>query len=90
MLAELAGDHPQVEETFGEASEALGYDLWALTQEGPEARLNATEQTQPAMLAAGVAVARVWQSAGGPMPARWRKPSRAQTRRAPDAPSSCR
>jgi [acyl-carrier-protein] S-malonyltransferase len=68
MLAELAGDHPQVEDTFAEASEALGYDLWDLSQNGPEARLNATEQTQPAMLAAGVAVARVWQSAGGPMP----------------------
>lgn len=69
MLAELAGDYPLVEETFGEASEALGYDLWELTQSGPEARLNATEQTQPAMLAAGVAVARVWSAAGGAMPA---------------------
>jgi [acyl-carrier-protein] S-malonyltransferase len=69
MLAELAGDYPQVEETFAEASQALGYDLWELTQSGPEARLNATEQTQPAMLAAGVAVARVWEAAGGPAPA---------------------
>ena len=69
MLAELAGNHPQVEETFAEASEVLGYDLWKLAQEGPEARLNATEQTQPAMLAAGVSVARVWQAAGGPAPA---------------------
>ena len=69
MLADLAGDYPQVEETFAEASQALGYDLWALTQQGPESRLNATEQTQPAMLAAGVAVARVWQAAGGPLPA---------------------
>jgi [acyl-carrier-protein] S-malonyltransferase len=69
MLAELAGDYPQVQETFAEASEALGYDLWELTQKGPEARLNATEQTQPAMLAAGVAVARVWQAVGGPTPA---------------------
>ena len=69
MLAALAADYPQVEETFAEASEALGYDLWALTQQGPEARLNATEQTQPAMLAAGVAVACVWRTAGGPSPA---------------------
>lgn len=69
MLAALAGDFPQVEETFSEASQVLGYDLWELTQRGPEARLNATEQTQPAMLAAGVAVARVWQAAGGPAPA---------------------
>ena len=69
MLAELAADHGQVQESFAEASEVLGYDLWALVQQGPEARLNATEQTQPAMLAAGVAVARVWQSQGGPAPA---------------------
>lgn len=68
MLAELAAAHPQVQETFAEASEVLGYDLWTLTQEGPEARLNATEQTQPAMLAAGVAVARVWRRSGGPPP----------------------
>jgi [acyl-carrier-protein] S-malonyltransferase len=68
MLAALAADHPQVEQSFAEASEVLGYDLWELSQQGPEARLNATEQTQPAMLAAGVAVARVWQAAGGPAP----------------------
>ena len=68
MLAELAGNYPQVEETFAKASEALGYDLWELAQRGPEERLNATEQTQPAMLAAGVAVARAWQAAGGPAP----------------------
>ncbi len=68
MLAELAAGHAQVRETFAEASEALGYDLWELCQQGPDARLNATEQTQPAMLAAGVAVARVWQAAGGPLP----------------------
>ena len=68
MLAELAGDYREVEETFAEASAALGYDLWELAQHGPEARLNATEQTQPAMLAAGVAVARAWQAAGGPAP----------------------
>lgn len=69
MLAELARDYSQVQETFAEASEALGYDLWELAQQGPESRLNATEQTQPAMLAAGVAVARAWESAGGPAPA---------------------
>ena len=68
MLAELAANHPQVKESFAEASEVLGYDLWELSQHGPEARLNATEQTQPAMLAAGVAVARAWQAAGGPAP----------------------
>ncbi len=69
MLAQLAADYRQVQESFAEASQALGYDLWALSQHGPEARLNATEQTQPAMLAAGVAVARAWRAAGGPAPA---------------------
>lgn len=69
MLAEMASAHPQVEQTFAEASGVLGYDLWALAQEGPEERLNQTEQTQPAMLAAGVAVWRVWQASGGARPA---------------------
>ncbi len=68
MLAALAGAEPLVAETFAEASEALGYDLWRLCQEGPEERLNATEQTQPAMLAAGVAVWRVWRARGGAPP----------------------
>ncbi len=69
MLADLAGAAPQVRETFDEASDALGYDLWALCQDGPEERLNATEQTQPAMLAAGVAVWRAWTARGGAQPA---------------------
>ena len=46
----------------------LGYDLWALCQDGPEADLGATERTQPAMLAAGVATWRVWIGRGGPRP----------------------
>jgi len=69
MLSALAESHPLVIETFDEASQVLGYDLWKLCQEGPEERLNATEQTQPAMLAAGVAVWRVWCAEGGPLPA---------------------
>ena len=69
MLSGLATAHPEVQRTFVEASEALDYDLWALTQEGPEERLNATQQTQPALLAAGVAAWRVWKSAGGHDPA---------------------
>jgi [acyl-carrier-protein] S-malonyltransferase len=60
MLAGLAADFPTVQTTFAEASEVLGYDLWQLVQAGPEEALNATERTQPAMLAAGVAVWRVW------------------------------
>ena len=69
MLAELAEAYPEVNETFDAASEALGYDLWLLTQQGPEAELNRTDKTQPAMLAAGVAVWRVWQRRRGAAPA---------------------
>jgi [acyl-carrier-protein] S-malonyltransferase len=69
MLAALAEAHPEVRQTFGEASAALGYDLWNLAQQGPEERLNATERTQPALLTAGVAVWRVWQAQGGAQPA---------------------
>jgi [acyl-carrier-protein] S-malonyltransferase len=68
MLGELAANEPLVGRTFAEASEVLGYDLWQLAQAGPEERLNATGQTQPAMLAAGVAVWRVWRARGGPQP----------------------
>ncbi|WP_460034846.1 ACP S-malonyltransferase [Methylothermus subterraneus] len=60
MLAELAKLSPLVQETFAEASQALGLDLWRLVQEGPEEALNQTVHTQPALLAAGVAVWRVW------------------------------
>ncbi len=60
MLAELAAQFPVVEETFKQASEALGYDLWQLVQ-GPAEELNKTWQTQPALLAASVAIYRVWQ-----------------------------
>lgn len=69
MLAALAQAEPVVAQTFEEASQVLGYDLWQLCQAGPEDRLNATEQTQPAMLAAGVAVWRVWRARGGALPA---------------------
>jgi [acyl-carrier-protein] S-malonyltransferase len=69
MLADLASAFPSVTETFQQASDALGYDLWHLVQEGPEAELNQTDRTQPAMLAAGVAVWRVWREEGGPQPA---------------------
>jgi len=65
MLSDLAASHDTVRATFVEASDVLGYDLWQLCQEGPEDRLNATEQTQPAMLAAGIATWRVWRESGG-------------------------
>ncbi len=69
MLAELAAQFPIVEETFGEASAALGYDLWQLVQQGPAEELNKTWQTQPALLAASVAIFRVWRQQGGKAPA---------------------
>jgi [acyl-carrier-protein] S-malonyltransferase len=68
MLSSISGVEPVVAETFAQASETLGYDLWKLCQSGPEADLNTTERTQPAMLAAGVATWRVWKQRGGPQP----------------------
>ena len=69
MLAELAAAHADVKEVFDEASQGAGLDLWALSQQGPDDRLNSTENTQPALLAASVAVWRVWQKLGGARPA---------------------
>lgn len=60
MLAELATSHSVIKETFEQASEALKFDLWALTQQGSAEDLNQTYNTQPAMLAAGIAVWRLW------------------------------
>jgi [acyl-carrier-protein] S-malonyltransferase len=65
MLDALAESHPTVKQTFEEASDALGRDLWSLVSQGPKEDLDRTENTQPAMLAAGVAVWRVWQQSGG-------------------------
>ena len=69
MLADLAAQYPIVEATFSEASSVLGYDLWQLVQQGPAEELNKTWQTQPALLAASVAIFRVWQQQGGKAPA---------------------
>jgi [acyl-carrier-protein] S-malonyltransferase len=69
MLGALAAAQPAVQATFAQASEVLGYDLWQLTSAGPAEDLNATERTQPAMLAAGVATWRTWQARGGALPA---------------------
>jgi [acyl-carrier-protein] S-malonyltransferase len=69
MLADLAEREPLVRETFDTASEALDYDLRRLVSEGPAEDLNATERTQPALLAAGVAVWRAWCERGGARPA---------------------
>ncbi|HTD29898.1 MAG TPA: ACP S-malonyltransferase [Xanthomonadaceae bacterium] len=68
MLAELAAAHPIIRETFAEASDGAGVDLWALSQDGPADELNRTEFTQPALLAAGIAVWRAWQAANGARP----------------------
>ncbi len=69
MLADLAAAHPQVLETFAEASEGAGTNLWAIAGADGDERLNQTEFTQPVLLAGGIAVWRVWQSQGGPQPA---------------------
>src|SRR5438105_1338460 len=68
MLGALAAAETSVRGTFEEASRVLGFDLWKLVSEGPEEALNATERTQPAMLAAGVAIWRVWRARGGALP----------------------
>ncbi|QJW50695.1 ACP S-malonyltransferase [Proteus terrae subsp. cibarius] len=68
MLAELAEQYPIVIETFAQASDVLGYSLWDLVQNGPEEELNKTWKTQPALLAASVAIWRVWQEKQGKMP----------------------
>lgn len=62
-------DFPVVRETFAEASEVLKQDLWQLVGEGSDADLNATINTQPVMLTAGIAVYRAWQSLNAPAPA---------------------
>ena len=68
MMAALAEEFPAIRETFDEASGILGFDLWILCQEGPEADLNRTENTQPAMLVADIATWRAWRTLGGPVP----------------------
>lgn len=65
MLKGLASDFALVENTFAQASEALGYDLWDLVQNGEPEQLNQTDVTQPALLTAGVAIWRVWGEQGG-------------------------
>lgn len=69
MLGALAQRHEQVKKTIEEAGQALGLDLWRLISEGPENELNRTENTQPALLAAGVACWRLWRDRGGAQPA---------------------
>lgn len=68
MLSELAETYAVVKQTYQEASDVLGYDLWKLICDGPAEELNQTHITQPALLAAGIAVWRVWQEKGGEQP----------------------
>ncbi len=69
MLADLAATYPIVTQTFAEASQVLGYDLWDLVQNGAQEDINLTERTQPLLLTASVAVWRVWQEKNGAKPA---------------------
>ena len=68
MLAELGESFSIVKNTFAEASDALGYDMWDLVQNGEQAQLNLTETTQPVLLTASVAVWRLWGEQGGLRP----------------------
>ncbi|WP_392561513.1 ACP S-malonyltransferase [Orbus sturtevantii] len=68
MLKELSEKYSIIEETFSQASSVLGYDLWQLVQNGSAEELNKTWITQPALLAASVAIFRIWQDEQGPMP----------------------
>ncbi|HVV68917.1 MAG TPA: ACP S-malonyltransferase [Gammaproteobacteria bacterium] len=68
MLGGFENQFPVVTETYQAASDALGYDLWALVQQGPEIQLNQTEFTQPALLVAGVALWRLWKQHPGQVP----------------------
>ncbi|AOS98030.1 Malonyl CoA-acyl carrier protein transacylase [Microbulbifer aggregans] len=70
MLADAAAEFPEVQQTFSEASDVLGYDLWDLSQNGEQADINLTERTQPLLLTASVALYRVWVARGGAVPAR--------------------
>ena len=68
MLAEAEETWPIVAKTFSEASQVLGFALWAICQKGPEEELNATAITQPLLLTASVALWRQWFVADGPRP----------------------
>lgn len=68
MLSSLSAEQALIGQTFAEASDALGYDLWALTQQGPAELLNQTDKTQPAILTASIALWRVWLAENGARP----------------------
>lgn len=68
MLADIGAQHSQIRDTFAESSDALGYDIWSLVQQGPEEQLNQTDKTQPAILTASIALWRLWEARGGVRP----------------------
>jgi [acyl-carrier-protein] S-malonyltransferase len=68
MLAELAQDHAIIKETFDQASDVLGYDMWDLIQQGEQDAINLTERTQPILLASSVAIWRLWNEHKGVQP----------------------
>ncbi len=68
MLSDLAAAYPSLLETFDEASETLGYNMWQLIQQGPQDEINLTERTQPILLTSSFALWRLWQSCSGPTP----------------------
>jgi [acyl-carrier-protein] S-malonyltransferase len=68
MLADIGAQHSQIRDTFAEASDALGYDIWSLVQHGPEEQLNQTDKTQPAILTASIALWRLWEAERGMRP----------------------
>lgn len=69
MQAALAEEYPEIRDTYREASDHLGFDLWEMVQEGPAEGVNETVVNQPAMLTAGVGTWRAWRRSGGGMPA---------------------
>ncbi len=68
MLAELAQAHGVVETSFAEASAAIGRNLWDIARHNPDGLLDETQFTQPALLAAGIALWRLWRERGGAEP----------------------
>lgn len=68
MLADVAAKHALIQATFAESSEALGYDMWQLIQQGQQEEINLTEKTQPILLTASVALWRLWLQQGGAKP----------------------
>ncbi|HEY3731199.1 MAG TPA: ACP S-malonyltransferase [Steroidobacteraceae bacterium] len=68
MLSALLERYPEAAQCVQQGSAALGFDLGRLMAQGPAERLSSTENTQPAMLVAGIATWRAWRAAGGGSP----------------------